>query len=289
VRIVHLAREALPEASELLVRALPFDHVAPVADEKLFGDNGARNGQVLAAVEGDALVGLLAQAGRWVKVLAVAEPWRRRGVATRLLDAARESAGGRSLRIFDHPGNYLSPGLDERYPDGEAFLRARGFQVVGEVENLRVRDFDDPRLGDARATELARRAVAQGYTLHRAAPDDAQLLEFVARTFAAMWANEVKRALSGPRRAVHVALLAGQPVAFAAGDGNNQGLGWFGPAGTAPEHRGRGLGEALLLRVLADVRGLPEAGVIAWIGPKEFYERTCGAISDRRFRQYEQK
>ena len=55
------------------------------------------------------------------------------------------------------------------------------------------------------------------------------------------------------------------------------------PAGTSPEHRGRGLGEALLLRCLLDVRGLPEAGVIAWIGPRAFYARACGAVSDRRF------
>ncbi|HEX9105241.1 MAG TPA: GNAT family N-acetyltransferase, partial [Polyangia bacterium] len=79
------------------------------------------------------------------------------------------------------------------------------------------------------------------------------------------------------------AFCAGAPVAFAAADGNNQGLGWFGPAGTDPAHRGKRLGEALLVRCLEDVRGLPEAGVIAWIGPKEFYRKTVGAVDDRRF------
>ena len=38
---------------------------------------------------------------------------------------------------------------------------------------------------------------------------------------------------------------------------------------------------------LHDVRGLPEAGVIAWIGPKEFYRKTVGAVEDRRFIQLE--
>ena len=103
-----------------------------------------------------------------------------------------------------------------------------------------------------------------------------------------MWAFEVGRAADGPRRAVHAAWLGGAPVAFAAADGNNQGLGWFGPAGTAPAHRGKRLGEALLVRCLEDVRGLPEAGVIAWIGPKAFYAKAVGAVDDRRFVALEQ-
>ena len=103
-----------------------------------------------------------------------------------------------------------------------------------------------------------------------------------------MWALEVGRAAAGPRRAVHAAFAAGAPVAFAAADGNNQGLGWFGPAGTDPAHRGKRLGEALLVRCLEDVRGLPEAGVIAWIGPKAFYAKTVGAVDDRRFITLEQ-
>jgi predicted N-acetyltransferase YhbS len=101
-----------------------------------------------------------------------------------------------------------------------------------------------------------------------------------------VWALEAGRALDGPRRALHMAFVDGDyaaPVAFAAADGNNQGLGWFGPAGTDPGHRGKKLGEALLLRCLEDVRGLPEGGVIAWIGPKEFYAKACGAADDRRF------
>ncbi len=111
---------------------------------------------------------------------------------------------------------------------------------------------------------------------------------FIARTFAPVWAWEAALAAHGPRRALHAAWRDGAPVAFAAADGNNRGLGWFGPAGTDSQHRGRGLGEALLIRCLEDVRGLPEAGVIAWIGPKPFYARACGAVDDRRFKAWEE-
>ena len=80
---------------------------------------------------------------------------------------------------------------------------------------------------------------------------------------------------------------SGAAVAFTAHDGNNRGLGWFGPMGTLPAHRGRGLGEALVLRCLADVRTRPEGRVIAWVG-RSFYARTCGAVPERRFIVYEE-
>ncbi len=77
----------------------------------------------------DELVGVMATAGRWIKLLAVDPAHRRRGIATKLL----EHAAGDPLRVMDHPGNYLSPGLDGRYLDGRAFFAARGFRELGVV------------------------------------------------------------------------------------------------------------------------------------------------------------
>jgi predicted N-acetyltransferase YhbS len=273
VHIAALPPEALDVARALLTAALPHDRIDLVAAEKLFGGNGARSGAAFGAWEGDALVGVMATAGRWVKLLAVDERHRRRGIATELLRRAE----GR-LRVMDHPGNYLSPGLDGRYHDARAFFAARDFRELGVVENIRA-PLDQPlRLIDV-----------TGYDIRRVEMTEREpLLDWIARKFAPVWAYEVARALDGPRRAVHAAWHDGEPVAFAAADGNNQGLGWFGPAGTDAAHRGKRLGEALLVRCLEDVRGLPEAGVIAWIGPKAFYAKTVGAVDDRRFVTLEQ-
>ena len=269
-------RHRLGDARALLAAALPYDRVDVVAAEKLFGDDGARAGRTVGAWDGESLVGVAAAAGRFVKLLAVAAAHRRRGIGSALLDAVAAPDGAR-LRVGDHPGNYLSPGVDVRYAEGRAFFAARGFVEVGTVENLRA-PLDRP----LRAIDVT------GYDLRRVGPAErAALLDWIGRAFAPVWAFEVARALDGPRRAVHAAFAEGRPVAFAAADGNNQGLGWFGPAGTDPAHRGRRLGEALLVRCLEDVRGLPEAGVIAWIGPKAFYARTVGAVEDRRFVQLE--
>lgn len=266
-------------ATELLARALPHDRIAVVAAEKLFGSDGARAGVTLGAWQHDELVGVLAAAGRWIKLLAVDERQRRRGIATQLLLQLDPDA---RLRVADHPGNYLSPGIDERYHEGLAFFLARGFRQVGLVENLRA-PLDRP----------LKRMWVPGYQLRRVQGDDRpRVLDWIARAFAPVWALEAARAGDGPRHALHAAFAADTPdtpVAFAAADGNNQGLGWFGPAGTDPAHRGKRLGEALLISCLEDVRGLPEGGVIAWIGPKEFYRKTVAAVEDRRFVQLERE
>ena len=162
----------------------------------------------------------------------------------------------------------------------------------------------NPLISSERVFTLCTAAEKDGYTLRRAGAEDATaLLSMIERSFAPVWAYEVARAL-GPHlggeaaahtpelpegAAVHVAYdRSDAPVAFAAHDGNNRGLGWFGPMGTLEDHRGHGLGEALLLRCLMDVRQRPEGGVIAWVGPASFYTRTCGAVPDRRFVVYEE-
>jgi GNAT superfamily N-acetyltransferase len=144
---------------------------------------------------------------------------------------------------------------------------------------------DNPRVTAARAAELAEAAARRGYVARRAGAGDAAALEALCvRWFSRAWAFEVARALEV--EGVHVAARAasGELVAFAAHDGNNRGLGWFGPAGTLEAHRGHGLGAALLCACLRDVADAGHAeGVIAWIGPRPFYETIAGAVDDRSF------
>ena len=95
---------------------------------------------------------------------------------------------------------------------------------------------------------------------------------------------EAARALENDPPGVHLALAGGELCAFACHDGNNRGLGGFGPAGTLAAHRGRGAGRALLIRCLLDVAAAGhQDAVIAWIGPREFYERSVGARPGPRF------
>jgi GNAT superfamily N-acetyltransferase len=287
--IAPLVRADLDEARDLLGVACAHDAAAQVAEEKLFGPAPPPHPTFgLGARAGGALVGVVVVSGRWLRLIAVRPGARRRGVGRALLDAAATHArswGATRLRTGDQPGNYLAPGIDARDAETIGFFLRRGFVEVARTENLTVPLAGNPLVTPARAAALAAAAADRGYQVRRSAPADAAaLLDFARTAFSPTWAFEVARALAISPPAVHIALTGGQIVAFAAHDGNNRGLGWFGPAGTAPEHRGRGLGAALLVPCLLDVAaaGRPESA-IAWIGPRAFYEKEAGARAGRSF------
>ncbi|HET9992617.1 MAG TPA: GNAT family N-acetyltransferase, partial [Kofleriaceae bacterium] len=209
-----------------------------------------------------------------------------RGIGSALLEAcereARE-AGQPRLRALDQPGNYLAPGIDERNGETIAWLEKRGWRRDGEPRtNVVIAVRDNPRVTAERAEALAAAASESGYEVRRARPDERALVDAVALAFGGAWPFELERALGHVPAGVHVALHDGAYCAFAAHDGNNRGLGWFGPTGTWPEHRGKGLGEALLVACLVDVAAEHERCEVAWIGPRAFYDKVAGIVEDRR-------
>lgn len=286
--VARLDRAQLAEATRVLAAACAYDRAAEVADEKLFGDAPGGAGVALGVWSGETLAGVAAIAADRIRVLAVVPQLRGRGYGSALLDACVDiarAAGVQALRTLDQPGNYLAPGIDERNADAIGWLERRGFARRGEPrENVVIDVRENPRVSAARAAETARAAGERGYEIRRAAPDERGLLDAVAREFGGAWPFELARALeAAPLPGVHVALKDGAYCAFAAHDGNNRGLGWFGPTGTWPAHRGHGLGEALLLACLVDVAAHHAQCEVAWIGPRPFYERVAGLAGERRF------
>ena len=281
-------------ARELLAAACPATGAAEVAAEKLFGpapDPGGAplKSEVYGAFDPTGMAGLVVASAQWVRLLAVRPDARGQGIGTVLL-AAAESAisatGATGARTLDQPGNYLAPGISADDPDTVGWLDRRGYRVVASNCNLLVDVAGNPRVTAARSAALDRALAAAGSRVRRAAAADrAHLSTAIAAAFSPAWAFEVDRALEHRPAGVHLALDAGGALAgFAAHDGNNQGLGWFGPAGTLPEHRRRGLGEALLLRCLLDVAAAGHARcTIAWIGPREFYQRSAGIVDEHHF------
>jgi GNAT superfamily N-acetyltransferase len=265
-----------------LARACRYDLVAAVAEEKLFGASPLAS-VTLGALDEERLVGVVVAAGPFLRLLAVDPASRGRGAGRALLDAATKATGGSKTRTAAQPGNYLTPGIDARDDDTISWFERRGFTRLCEHENLRVPLCENRLVCDERAEELAGQVSRAGYVLCRAEEKDRdELLTRVGQHYSAAWAFEVARALE--IRAVHVARQGEDLVAFAAHDGNNRGMGAFGPAGTLETHRGKGLGLALLVRCLLDAKAAGHTeGVIAWVGPREFYVRAVGAMPDRRF------
>jgi mycothiol synthase len=287
VRIGPVDRSSLPAATAVLAAACAFDPAAEVADEKLFGDGPSGPPRTLAAWDGGALVGVAAVTGDRLRVLAVAPAARGQGAGSALLVAclaAARAAGATTLRSLDQPGNYLAPGIDERNTEAIGWLERRGWRRHAELRsNLLIDVRGNPRVSAARAAQLAVAAAARGYLIRRAAPGEPALLAAVAVEFGGAWPFELARALACDPPGVHVAVKDGVYAGFAAHDGNNRGLGWFGPAGTWPAHRGHGLGEALLVACLVDVAAHHPRCEVAWIGPRGFYAKVAGIADERRF------
>jgi ribosomal protein S18 acetylase RimI-like enzyme len=302
-----LGASLLAEAEIVLADACAFDRATEVAEEKLFGEapvvlptgsalDGPGGGvwdrartvsvQAFGAWERDALIGVAAVSGRWLRVIAVTPRARGRGAGSALLaacEAAAKATREKRLRALDQPGNYLAPGVDERNTVAIAWLERRGFARGDVRENVLIDVRGNPRVSAARASELAAAAAARGYEVRRARSDETALLDAVAVDFGGAWPWELARALAYEPAGVHVALKDGAYCAFAAHDGNNRGLGWFGPTGTWPAHRGQKLGEALLMACLVDVAAEHGRCEVAWIGPRPFYDKVAGIAEDRRF------
>ncbi len=271
--------------------ACEFDDAAPVAAETLHGTApGNPAGDTFSAWQGEHLLGVVATSGKWIRLLAVHPSARERGVGTVLLAGAESSIARRHeplARTLDQPGNYLAPGIDTRNELALSWLERRGWSRKAINTNLLVDVATNPRVTSARRDDAASRCLQDGYEIRRARRDEKPaLIASIRQAFSDTWAFEVARALAHTPAGVHLAMhrASNDIAAFAAHDGNNQGLGWFGPAGTMESHRRRGLGEALLLACLMDVA---DAGhdtcTIAWIGPRAFYERCAGISGERTF------
>jgi predicted N-acetyltransferase YhbS len=90
------------------------------------------------------------------------------------------------------------------------------------------------------------------------------------------WADEAQFGLKSHPVTLFVALLDGQPIGFAVYESTRRNF--FGPTAVLEEHRGRGIGKALLLACLWGMREMGYAyGIIGGAGPKNYYAKTVGA------------
>jgi GNAT superfamily N-acetyltransferase len=224
----------------------------------------------------------------FLKVVVVEKSYRRRGLATQLLDIfesrARE-AGATDIQIFFCPPCYLFPGIDPGYAEALSLMLRRGYQTRREsIVNMEVEL--DPAMLDTQVDEA--RLQALGYTVRRAQPaDKMEAVELGQRIGGAWWRSEVLDAYNYEPVRLHIASgPTGTLVAFAAQDVVGPIL--FGPTGTDPAHRRLGLGTVLLKRCLADVlaQGYSKA-LIAGAGPIAFYTRVVGARVCRIFWPFE--
>lgn len=254
---------------------------APVAVEKVTGPSPHGSAEIwIAGDDGGALRGLAVACGAYLRLLAVDVAWRGQGLGSQLLQAVEASRGATTLHVHAEPGNYLQPGVDANNTELRGWLARRGFREGASCRNLRV-----PLHGAGAPTTAALADATAAIARHGVTISLAQkaqrlaALPLIANAFSAAWAHECGRA-----KALWLATTAnGELVGFSATGGNNAALNWFGPAGTLPAWRGRGVGTALLLAALCPLAATQGGTVIAWTDADEFYRKACGAQAMQHF------
>ncbi len=118
---------------------------------------------------------------------------------------------------------------------------------------------------------------AQGITIRRAlAPEKHLVLDFVRRHFSEYWGSECETAFAHQPVGCWLAVEDGTLIGFGCWDATTRGF--FGPTGVSEAARGRGVGKALLLACLHDMRHFGYGyAIIGGVGPTDFYTNACGA------------
>ena len=125
---------------------------------------------------------------------------------------------------------------------------------------------------------LDKRMADQGITLRRAlVPERTAICDWIRPRFGAGWADEATAAIMRQPVTCWIAHEGEILLGFACHDATMKGF--FGPTGVDESARGKGIGHALLLRTLLDMRDQGYGyAVIGGAGPMDFYQRSVGAI-----------
>ena len=135
------------------------------------------------------------------------------------------------------------------------------------------------RLYEMPATrEVYARVESQGIILRRARAYERHIVAaWAGEYFSPKWESEVKIAFSRQPVTCFIATRDKEILGFACYETTARGF--YGPTGVSEAARGTGIGKALLFKSMESLKDLGYVyGVIGGVGPREFYEKACGAI-----------
>jgi GNAT superfamily N-acetyltransferase len=127
--------------------------------------------------------------------------------------------------------------------------------------------------------DLDGRMQAGGITIRRAlVPELTGICAWIEPRFGAGWAAEATAAIMRQPVTCWIAHESETLLGFACHEATMKGF--FGPTGVDEAARGRGIGHALLIRTLLDMRDQGYGyAIIGGAGPMGFYEKSVGAIA----------
>lgn len=108
-------------------------------------------------------------------------------------------------------------------------------------------------------------------------PEKHHILHWIGEHFRAGWVSEADVCFARHPVSCYIATRGNELAGFACYDATMRGF--FGPTGVAEELRGQGIGTALLLACLHDMRAQGYGyAIIGAAGPVDYYQKACGAV-----------
>lgn len=206
----------------------------------------------------------------WLLLLVVHPEARRRGHGRELIEhVARDctAAGITDLHLGNAAPRYVWPGIPLDLTPAVACFQSAGFEPTGHGLNMQL-------------PTTYRADPPPGVVIEREQGEGA--VTFARQAFP-YWEDEVARGVAGGGTFAARDEASGETIGFACHSVNRHG--WIGPMATDPDRRARGIGNALLGALSADIaveHGLDQ-GEISWAAPVPFYAKA-GATVHRTFR-----
>ncbi len=215
----------------------------------------------------------------WIKLFAVREDFRRKGVATALFDELEnrfKENGVKRIRISDYPFWYLFSGVDLKYEDAIDFLFRRGFKKSGETVDYEI---------DLLKFRIPKRIMRIDTIplIRKARQDDREtVFKWIKTEFSIFWAYEADASFKHADPKLWLAEEDGKIIGFSV-YGTLEPH-WFGPIGVSTETRSKGIGSVLLFNCLRSMREEGQRhAVVPWTSHLFFYTQVPGITRVRHY------
>lgn len=218
-----------------------------------------------------------------IKLIGVRPEYRGQRVASRMLERFEQACRGLGLGnviVGAVPPNYYLPGVPLDETALVSLLLRRRYETDRQA---RVDMTVDLCSADLAYETVQERLVEEGISVRRASGEQiCQAGDLALASFSPAWQWEVEQASHYAPVPLFVALDGERVISFAVYD--TIGYARFGPTGTLPEYRRRGIGGCLMRMCLADMKERGDTlAQIAWVGPVGYYARAVGAQISRAF------
>ena len=291
VEIRLFCPEDLPEVSELIRRNQKHDDFPDDYIRRIIMDDYNFDPELhLVARSTTGIAGFISGVYRktsrlgnnlgWIKMLAVDQPFRGRGIGSQLLEQIEkklEHFKPSCIRIMDSAPFSFCPGIAPEYTEAYCFFRRHGYRTIRENIGVDV-DLNHAPL-DTGDDEYCFKN--EGIFFRTCEPGDREtLLRLLSDHFSPIWHYTYSERFSELCPMTVIAHTEKQLVGFASHGFTT--LLDFGPVGTHPDFRRKGIASVLTRKILGMIKkpGVEKA-FISWVGPVCFYYQTIGATISR--------